>query len=169
MLPISSLSSSVHFLIFNSFYSISSFSFQIISKVLFPLACSPFHHLQFLSNLPQYFLLYYLFDYPNNFFAINCPGSFPLLNVPSSLFCYLTSSISYQYSFSNSSTAPFAFSKFSISSQVSDSTVNSFYHTRYLSFPLIHYCYETASKKKTLSHISINSKDFTGFYKGLKL
>jgi len=168
-LPILSLSSSIHFLIFDSFHSISFFSSQIISKVLFPLAHSPFYYLQFFFNLSQYFLLYCLFDYPNNFFTINCPGSFSLLNVLFSLFCYLTSFMSYQYFFSNSSTTPFAFSKFSILSQVSDSTVNSFYHTRYLSFSLIHYYYETASKKETLSHTSINSKDFIGFYKGLKL
>jgi len=30
-------------------------------------------------------------------------------------------------------------------------------------------CYEIAPKKETLSHASINSKNFTGFYKGLKL
>ena len=112
------------------------FSSQIVSKVL-PLACSPFHCLQFLSNLPQYSLLYCLSNYLNSFFAINHPGSSPLLNVPFSLSCYLTSSISHQYSFSNSSTAPFVFSKFSILSQVSDSAINPFYHTRYLFFPLI--------------------------------
>ena len=136
MLPISSLSSSVYSLISDSFHSIFSSSSQIVSKVL-PLACSPFHCLQFLSNLPQYSLLYCLSNYLNSFFAINHPGSSPLLNVPFSLSCYLTSSISHQYSFSNSSTAPFVFSKFSILSQVSDSAINPFHCTRYLFFPLI--------------------------------
>ena len=141
MLPILSSSSFVHSLIFDFFCLISSFSFQIVSKVFLSLTCSPFHHLQFLSNLPQYSSLYYLFDHPNSFFAVNHPSSFSLLNISSSLFCHLTSSMSHQYSFSNSSTAPFAFFKFSISSQVSDSAVNPFYYTRYLSFPLIHYLF----------------------------
>ena len=51
----------------------------------------------------------------------------------------LISSISCQYSFSNSLTASFAFSRFSFSFQVSDSAVNPFHHTKYLFFPLI-YC-----------------------------
>ena len=74
----------------------------------------------------------------NSFFTVNCPGSSSLLNVPSSLSCYLTSSMFCWYSFSNSSNTLFVFSKFSISSQVSDSAVNPFHHTRYLSFSLIH-------------------------------
>ena len=137
ILPISSSSSSIHFLISNSFCSISSFFSQIISQVLLFLAHPSFHCFQFLSNLPQYSLLYYLSDYPNSFFAVNCSSSSPLLNVPSFFSYYLTSFVSHWYFFSNSSTAPFAFSKFSIPSQVSDSAVNPFYHTRCLSFSLI--------------------------------
>ena len=141
MLPISSLSSSVYSLISDSFHSIFSSSSQIVSKVLLSLAHPPFHHLQFLSNLPQYSLLYCLSNHPNSFFAVNHPGSSPLLNIPSSLSYHLTSSVSRQYSFSNSLTVPFAFSKFSIPSQVSNSTVNLFYCTRYLFFPLIHHLF----------------------------
>ena len=138
MLPISSLSSSVHSLISDSFCLVSSFSSQIVSKVLLPLPLSPFHCLQFLSNLPQYSLSYLLSNHLNSFFVVNYPGSSSLLNIFFFLSCHLTSSISYWYSFSNFLTTPFAFSKFSIPSQVSDSTVNSFYCTRYLSFSIIH-------------------------------
>ena len=145
MLSILSSSSSVHSLIFDFFCSIFSSSSQIVSKVLLPLAHSPFHHLQFLSNLPQYSSSYCLSDYPNSFFAINHPSSSPLLNVPFSLSCLLTSSISHLYSFSNSLTASFTFSRFSIPSQVSDSAVNPFYCTRYLSFPLTHCLFKILS------------------------
>ena len=141
MLSISSSSSSVHSLISDSFHSISSSSFQIVSKVLLSLAHPSFYHLQFLSNLPQYFSLYCLSDHPNSFFAVNCPSSSPLLNISSSLSCHLISSVSHQYSFSNSLTALFAFFKFSILSQVSNSTINPFYHTRYLSFLLIYHLF----------------------------
>ena len=151
MLSISSSSSSVHSLISDSFCLISSSSSQIISKVFLFLACPPFHYLQFLSNLPQYSLSYLLSDHLNSFFAVNCPSSFSLLNIPSSLSYHLTSSISYQYSFSNSLTAPFVFSKFSIPSQVSDSAVNPFHHTRYLSFPLIHCLFNILSTSYSFS------------------
>ena len=131
MLPIFSSSSSVHSLISKFFCSISSSS-SIVSKVclLFP----PFYLFQFHSNLLQYSLSYLLSNHPNNFFAVNPSGSSSLLNVPSSLSCLLISSISHQYSFLNSSTASFTFSKSSFPSQVSDSAVNSFYLTKYLSF-----------------------------------
>ena len=138
MFPISPLSSSVYFLSPKFSCSTSSSSSFIVSIVLHPFVLPSFHHLQFLSNLAQYSLLYFLSDQPNSFLAINCPGSSPLLNVSSSLSCLLTSSISHQYSFSNSSTASFAFSKFSFPSQVLDSAVNPFYHTKYLFFSLIH-------------------------------
>ena len=114
----------------------SSFSF-IVSIVFCPLICPPFYCFQFLSSLPQYSLLYCLSDHPNSFFAVNCPGSSSLLNVPSSLSCHLTSSISHQYFFLYSSTAFFVFSRFSLPSQVSDSAMNPFHRTRYLSFPHI--------------------------------
>ena len=138
MFPISLLSS-VHFLSPKLPCSISSSSSFIVSIVLHPLILPPFHHLQFLSNLAQYSSSYLLSDHPNNLFAINRPGSSPLLNVSSSFFCLLTSSISLLYSFSYFFIASFVFSRFSLPSQVSDSAVNPFYHTRYLSFLLI-YC-----------------------------
>ena len=81
-------------------------------------------------------ITYHTFYLTNSFLAINHPGSSPLLNISSSLFCLLISFICCQYFFSNSSTASFVFSRFSISSQVSDSTMNPFYYIRYLSFSL---------------------------------
>ena len=99
MFPISLSSSSVHSLSLELFCSIFSFSSLTISIVLHPLVCPPFYCFQFLSSLPQYFSSYHLSDHPNSFFAINCPSSSSLLNVPSSLFCHLTSSMSCWYSF----------------------------------------------------------------------
>ena len=138
MFPILLLSSSVYSFIPKSPCLISSsFSF-IISIVLCSLALPPFYLLQFLSNLAQYSLSYFLSDYPNNFFTINLPGNSPLLKVPFSLSCFLTSSICLLYSFSNSSITSFAFPRFSFPFQVSGSIINPFHHTRYLSFSLIH-------------------------------
>ena len=151
MFPISLLSFFVHSLSskFSCLIS-SSFSF-IVFIVLCPLALSSFHYLQFLSNLAQYSSSYLLFDQPNSFLAVNCPSSSPLLNVLSFLFCFLTSFISHWYSFSNSSTTFFAFSKFSFPSQVLDSAVNSFYHTKYLFFLLIHYLFRILSTSHSFS------------------
>jgi len=125
--------------------SISSSFFFIVSIVFCSLALSPFHCLQFLSNLAQYSSSYLLSDQPNSFLTINCPSSSSLLNIPSFLFCFPTSSISHWYSFSNSSTAFFAFSKFSFSSQVLNSAVNSFYYIKYLFFSLIYHLFRILS------------------------
>ena len=137
MFPLSLSSSSVHSLSPELSCSISSSSSFIVSIVLCPFVCSPFHCFQFLSSLSQYSSSFCLSDHPNSFFAVNCPGSSPLLNVPSSPSCCFTSSMSCQYSFSYSLTASFAFSRFSLPSQVSDSAVNLFYCTKYLFFPCI--------------------------------
>ena len=137
MFPISLSSSFVHSLSPElSCLISSSFSF-IVSIVLHFLVCLPFYYFQFLSSLSQYSLSYFLSDHPNSFFAVNHPGSSSLLNISSSLSCHLTSSISCQYSFLYSSTASFTFSRFFLPSQVSDSTVNPFHCTKYLSFPCI--------------------------------
>jgi len=88
----------------------------IISIVFLFLGCSSFYHFQFLSNLSQYSLSYFLFDYSNNFFAINLLDNSSLSNTPSSLSCQFTSFMSYQYSLSNSLIASFAFPRFSFSS-----------------------------------------------------
>jgi len=136
MLSISSLSSSVYSLI-SGFFCLISSSSLIVSKIC--LLLPPFHCFQFCSNLPQYSSSYFLSDHPNNFFAVNLPGNSPLLNVSSSLSCQFTCSMSHWYSLSYSSIASLAFSKFSLPSQVSDSAVNPFQCTRYLSLPLI-YC-----------------------------
>ena len=137
MLPISSSSFSVH-----SHTPDFSFSTSPSSGIVFivPLLTSflPFHCLQFLSNLPQYSWSYCLSDYPYNIFTVNFPGNSPRLNVVSLCSCHATSSMSLRYSFSNSSITSFAFSKFSLLSQVLDSAINPFQRTRYLSFPLTH-------------------------------
>ena len=138
MFSISSSFSSAHFFISKFSCSVSSSSFFIISIVLHPLTLPPFYLLQFLSNLIQYSLSYFLSDHSNNFLTVNLPSSSLLLKISSSLSCLLISSMSLLYSFSNSSIAFFAFSRFSFPFQVSDSAINLFHHTKYLSFPLIH-------------------------------
>ena len=137
MLPISSLSSSVYSRT-PDFSSSASSSSRIVFIVSLFAGFLPFHCLQFFSNLPQYSWSYHLSDHLYNIFAVNFPGNSPHLNIISSRSCHATSSMSLQYSFSNSSIASFAFSKFSLPSQVSDSAVNPFQRTRYLSFPLTH-------------------------------
>ena len=107
MFPILLSSSSVYSLSPEFFCSISSSSFFIVSIVLHSLTLPSFYCLQLLSSLPQYSLSYCLSDYLNNFFTINHPGSSSLLNVPYSFSCYLTSSMSHQYSFSYSSIGSF--------------------------------------------------------------
>ena len=145
MFPILLLSSSVHSLIPEFSYSISFSSFFIVSIVLRPFFLSPFHRLQFLSNLAQYSSSYLLSIHPNNFLAVNLPGSSSLWNVSSSFSCLLMSSMSLLYSLSYTSITSLAFSRFSFPSQVSDSAVNPFHHTRYLSFPLICYLFNILS------------------------
>ena len=136
-------SSSVHSL--TSEFSSLIFSFSIIVSIfLFPDHFS-FHHLQFLSSLSQYSWSYLLFEHPNSFLTVNLPGNSPLLNVPFSCSCLATSSMSHQYSFSNSLIAFFVFFKFSLSSQVSDSAVNPFQCTKYLSFSFIHHLFRILS------------------------
>ena len=137
MFSISLSSFSVHSLSLEFSCSISSSSSFIISIVFCPLTLFSFHCFQFLSSLSQYSLSYYLSDHSNSFFVVNYPGSSPLLNIPSSLSCCLIFSMSCRYSFSYSSTASFVFSRFFLSSQVSNSAVNPFHHTKYLSFPCI--------------------------------
>ena len=154
ILPISS-SFLFYFLSLDSFWPISSFSFLIVSIVLCPLISPSFQHLQFLSNLAQYSLLYLLFVYPYNFLTINLPGNSSLLNVSFSLFCLLISVISLLYFFSNSSTVFFAFPRFSFPFQVSDSIVNPFDHTRYLFFSLIHCLFNILSISYSFSPLII--------------
>ena len=125
MLSISSSSFFVYSFSPESFCSISSSSL-IVSIVFLSLGHLPFHHLQFLSNLPQYSWSYLLFDHPKSFLAMNLPSNSHLSNIPSSHSCFAISSWSCQYSFSNSSIASFAFFKFSLSSQVFNSAMNPF-------------------------------------------
>ena len=137
MFPNLSSSSSVHSFIPKFPCLVSSSSSFIVSIILHSLFLPPFHLLQFLSNLPQYSLSYLLSNHPNNLFTINCPSSSLLLNISFSLSCCFISSMSCWYSFSYSSTASFVFSRFSLPSQVSNSTMNPFHCTRYLSFSYI--------------------------------
>ena len=134
-MSISSLSSFVHSRIPDFSFSISSSS-GIVFIISLLTGFLPFHHLQFFSILPQYSWSYHLSDYSYSFFAVNLPGNSPHRNVLSLHSCCATFSMSHRYSFSNSLIASFAFSKFSLPSQVSDSAVNPFQHTKYLSFPL---------------------------------
>ena len=70
-------------------------------------------------------------------FVINLSGNSPLLNV-SSFFSYLLMSfVSLLYSFSKFSISSFVLPRFFFFSQVSNSVINPFHCTRYLSFPLI--------------------------------
>ena len=151
MFPISLSSSSVHSFIPKFPCSISSSSSLIVSIILCPLFLPPFYLLQFLSNLAQYSSLYLLSVHPNNFFAINFPGNSPLWKVLSSFSCLLMSSMSLLYSLSYFSITSLAFSRFPSSSQVSDSAVNPFHHTRYLSFPLIHCLFNILSTSHSSS------------------
>ena len=149
-MPILSSFFFVHSLISDPFCLISSSS-QIISKILLPFVHPPFHCLQFLSSLPQYSSSYCLSNYLNNFFTVNCSGSSSLLNIPSSSSCCLISSMSYQYSLSYSSIASLALFKSSLSSQVFDSAVNPFYHTKYLFFPCICHLFRILSTSHSSS------------------
>ena len=150
MLPISSSSSFVYSRT-PDFSSSTSSSSGIVFIVSLLAGFLPFYRLQFLSNLLQYSWSYRLSDYPYNIFIVNFPGNSPCLNVVSPCSCRATSSMSLQYSFSNSSITSFAFSKFSLSSQVLDSTVNPFQHTRYLSFPLTHCLFRILSTSHSSS------------------
>ena len=154
MLSISSLFFSIHSWTPDFSSSVSSSSGIVFIISLFT-GFLPFHHLQFLSNLPQYSWLYLLSDYLYNFFAVNFPGNSPCQNVPSSHSCHTTSSMSLQYSFSNSLIASFAFSKFSLPSQVSDSAVNPFQRTKYLSFPLTRRLFRILSTSHSSSPLII--------------
>ena len=97
-----------------------------------------FHFCQFLSNFLKYSSSNFSLSHPYSIFAINFPGNFPLLKSFSSAisnFSYLlTSAFIFPLNFSNTS---LVFPKSSFLSQISYSTINPFYHTKYLSTPLI--------------------------------
>ena len=133
-------------LLFYSQISLFNFFFLFLYHFYcFLSSCSCFFPSSPISNLVQYSSLYFLFDYPNNFLAINLSSNSPFLNIPSSLFCLLISFMSLLYSFSNFSIASFALPRFSFLFQVSDFAINPFYYTRYLSFSLIHYLFNIFS------------------------
>ena len=97
-----------------------------------------FHFCQFLSNFLRYSSSNFPLSHPYNIFAVNFPGNSPLLKslsfAISSFSCLLTSAFILP---SNSSNAFLAFLKASLFSYVSYSTINLFYHTKYLFTPLI--------------------------------
>ena len=97
-----------------------------------------FHFCQFLSNFLRYSFSNFSLSHPYSIFAVNFPGSFPLLKSfsfsISSFSCLLTSAFILPL---NSSNTSFAFPKSSFLSQVSCSAVNPFHCTKYLSIPLI--------------------------------
>ena len=154
MLPISSSSSSVHSGTPDFSSSVSSSS-KIVFIISFLTGLLPFHRLQFLSNLPQYSWSYHLSDHSYSIFTVNFPSNSPRLNIVFSYSCHAISSMSHRYSFLNSLIASFAFFKFSLPSQVLDSAVNPFQHTRYLSFPLTHHLFRILSTSHSSSPLII--------------
>ena len=149
-------------LFFKSRFFLANFFFFFLDCFYCSLFSNQFfllQHLQFLSNLAQYSSSYLLSVYPYNFLTTNLPSNSPLLNVPFSLSCLLTSFISLLYSFSNSSTASFVFPRFSFPFQVSDSIVNPFHHTRYLFFSLIHCLFNILSTSYSFSSSIITGAD----------
>ena len=97
-----------------------------------------FHFHQFLSNFLKYYSSNFPLFYLYSIFAINFPGNSPLLksfsSVLSNFSCFLTSTFILPL---NSSNTPAAFPKSFFLSQILCSTVNPFYHTKYLSTSLI--------------------------------
>ena len=103
----------------------------------FPYPKEFFHCLQFSSHLFSLCLSYSLLDHSHSILAINLPGiSLENTFLSSSSFCHHTSLVSLLYSFSNSSTNSFAFSKFSLLFHVSSSIAYPFYHTKNFFFSL---------------------------------
>ena len=96
-----------------------------------------FHFCQFLSNFFRYLFLNFPLFYPYNIFAMYFPSNFPLLKSLSSAvsnFSYhLTSTSNLP---SNPATTSFVFAKFSFLFQLSYSTINPFYHTKYFTTSL---------------------------------
>ena len=72
--------------------------------------------------------------------------------------------ISCRYSFSNSLIASFAFFKFSLPSHVSDSAINPFHHTKYLSFPLTRCLFNILSTSHSSSSLIITGAVCSFFY-----
>ena len=96
-----------------------------------------FHQYQFSSHFFSLSLSYLLFLQLYSSFAVNSLGNSRLNSLSSSsCSCRLSSLSSSLYSLSNSSTSSFAFSRFSLLSQVSSSAVQPFYLTKNLFFPL---------------------------------
>ena len=97
-----------------------------------------FHFRQFLSNFLKYSSSNFLLSHPYSIFAINFPGNSTLLktffSAISKFFYLLTFVFILLSNFSNTS---LVFPKSFLLFQVSCSTINPFYHTKYLFTPLI--------------------------------
>ena len=111
-----------------------------------------FHLHQFLSNFLRYSSSNLPSFHPYNNFAVYLPSNFPLLNSFFSAIFILSCLLTFAFICpSNSSNASFAFSKFSLFSHMSCSTVNLFHHTRYLSTPLIFLLFNIFSTSHSLT------------------
>jgi len=94
-------------------------------------------------------------------FIVNLFGNSFFLNILFFLFCLWTFFIFHQYSLSNSSTPSFVFPRFSIPSQVFDSVINPFHHTKYLSFPLTYHLFSILSTFHSFSFLIMTQANFS--------
>ena len=118
----------------------------------FPSGETDFHLCQFLSNFLRYSSSNLLLSYLYSNFAIYLPNNSSLLNSLSSTISILSYLLTSAFICPlNSSNASFVFSKFSLFSHVSCSTVNSFHHTRYLSTPCIFLLFNIFSLTPSIS------------------
>ena len=112
--------------------------FWYYSPLRFLLWKTDSHFCQFLSNFFKYSTLNFPSSYLYNIFAIYFPSNSLLLKFLSSILynfsCYLTSVLSLS---SNSTITSFVFSKSFFLSQISYSTVNLFYYTKYFTIYIL--------------------------------
>ena len=134
----------------------SSFSYIVLSFL--------FQFCQFLFNFLKYLFLNFPLSHLYNIFAIYFPGSFSLLkffsSIQSILFCLLTSVFTL---FSNFFTNSFTFSKSSSFSQLSCSTINPFYYTKYFTNPLTFLLFKSLSTSYSLTPFISTSSTSTFF------
>ena len=111
-----------------------------------------FYFYQFLSNFLKYSSSNFSLSHLYNIFTIYFSGNSPLLKSFSSTIsnfsCFLTSTFILS---SNSSNASLTFPQSSLFSHMLLSTVNLFYHTKYLSIPLIFLLFNIFSTSHSLT------------------
>ena len=133
-----------------------------------------FYLIQLFFNFFKYSSLNFLLSYPNKIFAIYFSSDSLFLNISafrfdffffffSFLICTLFISSSL-ISFSNSSTKPIAFSKFSNLSYVSSSTIYFFYLTKYFGFLFISLLFNIFSTLYSFSPFISTGGDRIFFY-----